>query len=307
MRSKLMAATCCVAILGGCVSDQKQGQAIGTVLGGVAGVLIGSQFGSGSGRIVAMVAGAAAGAFIGNQVGALLDERERLAVAKESNAALENASDGQSSVWSNPDTGATAVITPTASRTETRSVVIVRDKTVAAPPPLEIIGETFVANRNANVRQAPGTDAAIMETLPSGSRIQAVGKVAGSDWILVARNNRSIGYVFAPLLAVAPQIAAVPFPESSTAYDTAGASPAAAMDLDAVPITDREQAMRPAVDLDALETDSAIDLDAEGLVVEDVAAVQQCRTVNITVRKDGKQEVDSFESCRAPDGAWEIL
>ena len=307
MRSKLLAATCCVALLGGCVTDQNQGQTLGTVLGGVAGVLIGSQVGSGSGRIVAMVAGAAAGAFIGNQIGALLDERERLAVAQESNVALETVADGQSSTWSNPETGATAVITPTASRTETRSVAIVRDKTVAAPPPLEIVGETFIANRNANVRQAPGTDAAVIETLPAGSRIQAVGKVVGSEWILVARNNRSIGYVFAPLLAPAPQVAAVPFPESATAYETAGTSSAAAIDLDAVPITDREVAMRPAVDLDALESDDAVDLDAEGLVVEEVAAVQQCRTVNITVSKDGKQEAESFESCRAPDGAWEIL
>lgn len=307
MRSRLLVGTCCLALLSGCVTDQKQGQTIGTVVGAGLGVLVGSQFGSGSGRLVAMVVGSAAGAFLGNQIGALLDDKERLAVARESNQALENSADGQSSTWSNPDTGATAVITPTASRTEVRHVRIVRDRAVAAPPQMTVIGQTYVAARNANVRLAPEIGSEVAETLPSGSRIQAVGKVMGSDWILVARDSRSIGYVYAPLLSPAPKIEPVLLIQTSVANSTAGSFPQGAIDLDAVPITDREQAMRPPLDLDALQNDQAIDLDAEGLVMADVEVVQQCRTVNVSVSKNGKQEANTFESCRAPDGAWEIL
>ncbi len=59
----------------GVVSDVRQIQAqkdsspLGTVIGGIAGGVIGNQFGGGSGKVLTTVAGAVAGGAIGNQVG----------------------------------------------------------------------------------------------------------------------------------------------------------------------------------------------------------------------------------------------
>lgn len=45
------------------------GSTLGTIVGGVAGALVGSQIGKGNGRIVGAVAGGAGGAYLGNKIG----------------------------------------------------------------------------------------------------------------------------------------------------------------------------------------------------------------------------------------------
>ncbi len=51
------------------VQTQKGSSPLGTVIGGIAGGVIGNQFGGGSGKVLTTVAGAVAGGAIGNQVG----------------------------------------------------------------------------------------------------------------------------------------------------------------------------------------------------------------------------------------------
>ncbi len=91
--------------LTGCSTDQDTG----TLVGGVAGGLLGSQFGGGGGQIAATIIGAGAGAFIGNQIGKSMDDTDRL----KAQQALNDSKTGQSTAWKNPDTGDSYTITPT--------------------------------------------------------------------------------------------------------------------------------------------------------------------------------------------------
>ena len=61
----------------------------GTVIGAVAGGVIGNQFGSGAGRALATVGGAVIGGIIGNSIGKDMDEADRRAAADAEYASLE--------------------------------------------------------------------------------------------------------------------------------------------------------------------------------------------------------------------------
>ena len=52
-------------------------QDAGTVVGAVAGGIIGNQFGKGGGQVAATLAGAVVGGIVGNEIGRSLDERDR--------------------------------------------------------------------------------------------------------------------------------------------------------------------------------------------------------------------------------------
>jgi uncharacterized protein YgiM (DUF1202 family) len=146
---------------------------------------------------------------------------------------------------------------------------------------LELIGETWEAKKAANVRTAPTTDAEIVTGLKPGDTFTAVGKVDGSDWIVVGRGKRTIGYVSAPLVQKASASAVA-------------AAPAATV--------------RQAVNLDAVEKDRAVDLDAGNLVSQEVTASATCRNTDISITaKDGKTEQQKLKTCKGLDGAWEIL
>ncbi len=89
----------------GCATREQTGQ----VIGGVAGAAAGSQVGGGSGQTIATIGGALLGAFVGGQVGNRMDERDH----QQTNLALENSRTGQSTEWSNPDSGNQYSIQPT--------------------------------------------------------------------------------------------------------------------------------------------------------------------------------------------------
>jgi surface antigen len=61
----------------------------GTVVGAVAGGIIGNQFGSGAGRALATVGGAVIGGIIGSEVGRSMDEADRQMAIEAEYAALE--------------------------------------------------------------------------------------------------------------------------------------------------------------------------------------------------------------------------
>lgn len=56
-------------------ANMGKGETIGTVGGGIAGGLIGSQFGGGAGATLMTVGGAAAGSMAGNAIGRSYDKR----------------------------------------------------------------------------------------------------------------------------------------------------------------------------------------------------------------------------------------
>ena len=93
-------------MLTGCDNINKQD--IGMVTGGVAGGLIGSQFGNGTGQLIAIGAGTLAGALIGGAIGKNMDAKDQM----KAEQALEKAPTGQSVSWQNPDSGKEYTVKP---------------------------------------------------------------------------------------------------------------------------------------------------------------------------------------------------
>jgi len=85
----------------------------GTLVGAVAGGLIGSQFGGGTGeRIAAGLAGAAIGGLIGNRVGAAMDDEDKQRAYAAQMQALESGKSGVAVAWKNPDSGRYGSVVP---------------------------------------------------------------------------------------------------------------------------------------------------------------------------------------------------
>ena len=84
----------------------------GTLIGAAAGGIFGSKFGKGTGRLIGTGLGVLAGAWLGGEVGKSLDNADRMAMRENSQKALENTKSGQTSEWSNPDSGNNGSITP---------------------------------------------------------------------------------------------------------------------------------------------------------------------------------------------------
>ncbi len=100
-----------VLLVTGCANDPNaQKQQAGTVIGGVAGALLGSQFGGGTGKLLAVGVGTLAGAMIGSEIGRSMDKADqdhyRLAQQQASSAPLN-----QPIQWNNPDNGHRGTVT----------------------------------------------------------------------------------------------------------------------------------------------------------------------------------------------------
>jgi surface antigen len=112
MRQRLAAAAA-VALAVAASGCQLSREQTGTVLGGAAGAAAGSAIGSGSGRTAAMIIGGLIGAAAGRNIGKHMDQQDRMQAAQT----LENTKTGQSSSWTNPDTGSSYTMTPTQTYT----------------------------------------------------------------------------------------------------------------------------------------------------------------------------------------------
>jgi surface antigen len=88
-------------LLTGC-AGMSENETAGTIVGGAAGAVIGSQFGKGDGRIAATAIGAILGATVGREIGASLDETSRRRAGEATHRALETADVGTGITWDNP-------------------------------------------------------------------------------------------------------------------------------------------------------------------------------------------------------------
>lgn len=84
----------------------------GTVIGALAGGVLGNQVGKGKGRVLATVAGAVIGGVVGSEIGKALDENDRRAAAEAEYYALEKGQSGDATPWRNPDSGRHGVVVP---------------------------------------------------------------------------------------------------------------------------------------------------------------------------------------------------
>jgi surface antigen len=112
MKRTIALAVLSAFLVTGCAANMGQKEGAGTLLGGVGGALIGSQFGGGSGRLVGVAIGTLAGALIGQEIGRSLDRADRLAMENTANQALEYNRTEQTATWRNPDSGHSGTITP---------------------------------------------------------------------------------------------------------------------------------------------------------------------------------------------------
>lgn len=266
---------------------------IGAVAGAAAGILIGSQVGSGSGRTAAMLVGALAGGMLGKTIGAKLDDRDRQALAAQTQQVLESGKDGQVTNWTSAHSGATAQITPVSTKTESRQVAVKRTAQVQAVPNMKLLNSPYRAVKSANVRNAPDQSAEKVGGLAAGSTFTAIGRT-DNNWIMVGRRGVSVGYVYAPLVELASERQA---PSSTDTATNKTANPVAQV--------------VEATDLDALDVVAAkeqgFDLDSMNVVEETVAAQTTCRTVNYNVTTKGSSEQQAIQACQAADGAWELI
>lgn len=99
-------------ITGGAGGFSKQD--MGTGIGAVAGGVMGAQFGKGDGRLVTTALGALLGAGIGNSMGASLDRADMQYYDQTAQRALEKGTSGRALPWSNPDSGNSGVVIPSA-------------------------------------------------------------------------------------------------------------------------------------------------------------------------------------------------
>ena len=114
---RLGAITLVAGTLAACSATPETGQGAkentGTLVGALAGGLIGSQFGGGTGeRIAAGLAGAAIGGLVGNRIGASMDDEDRRRAYAAQMQALESGRSGAPVAWRNPDSGRYGSIVP---------------------------------------------------------------------------------------------------------------------------------------------------------------------------------------------------
>ena len=97
----------------GCESMQNNPkQTGGTVLGGIAGGVLGSQIGGGTGRTVAIIGGTLLGGLLGSEIGRSLDKADQ-AYMKSAEQKAYTAPVGQNIAWNNPDSGHYGNVVPT--------------------------------------------------------------------------------------------------------------------------------------------------------------------------------------------------
>ena len=148
MKTNLLVISLLIASLGlqSC-AETGANQQTGTIVGGIAGAVIGSQFGkTSSDRALAAIGGAAAGALLGNWIGAQLDAADRQRHLAAVQAAAQN---HRFETWSNPNNGTSG----TAANVEPLSA---RPGCYSSDDTIVVNGQTK-SNRNTYCTQTNGT------------------------------------------------------------------------------------------------------------------------------------------------------
>lgn len=280
------------AITSGCASmpqsEWMTKENVGTALGVVAGIALGSQVGRGDGRTAAMLIGAFAGGALGKSIGAKLDERDREALALQTQNVLNASQDGEVSTWTSAHSGVSATIVPSSTQTESRTIQMKRVAAVQVTPELQVLNRTFVVTKSANMRSAPDAQAEKVGGLPAGSSFTALGKTS-NNWVLVGRKGVAVGYVYGPLVEGQSQVASK---AAATDRKTPAKGAGGAIDLDSLDM--------------ASAKDQGFDLDSGDVIEEKVVAKTACRTVDYTVTSKGGSDTQKVKACQAADGAWEL-
>lgn len=264
-RKLAVVAGCSALFLSGCASNAQFAEGAGTVTGAVVGGIIGDHLGGKPGRIAGVLIGGAIGNMIGKEIGRSLNEADRKAFKSHMAVGLANGKEGQNFAWANAQSGAQATYVSGGNKKVNLPLRVHRATKVAAPGPLTVIGEDYALTRADSVRAAPDRKAESLEKLKSGNVVTVNGRLTGTDWYLVGRNGKAIGYL--PVASLKP------------------ASRATQPNLLTKPGEDQP----PPADT----------------VVADVATETTCKEVDYRISTNGTEaEQGKFESCKLPTGDW---
>jgi surface antigen len=187
--------------LGGLFSCEGSGkkQEGGALIGAAAGALIGSKVAKNEKTLGALV-GAAAGAAAGSYIGCRMQSTDTALAQQATKRALET---GQSQTWSNPRTGAAGRVDVNSSSygPPINGSALRFERGVQTLASYDAVGGDYSARSTANLRASPSTKGAIVGKLSAGERVEVLGGVPGSTWVLVGRGGYGAGYVAGSLLS----------------------------------------------------------------------------------------------------------
>jgi Bacterial SH3 domain/Glycine zipper len=196
----------------------------GAALAGAAiGALLGSQV-SKNERGLGAVAGAAIGAAAGSAIGCRMQSTDQARARAAVNAALAN---GSAQTWANPQTGASGRVDVLSESygppVDPRNIRFAGGVSTLAS--YDSMAGQFYAPGAINVRSGPSTSAAIVTKLKAGSTVDALGRVPGSNWLLVGQGGPAIGYVSQSVLRASGPAPTPACRTIRTTYSTRGYSP----------------------------------------------------------------------------------
>ena len=113
MKKLVLATAISATLLTGCAGTYNKATT-GAALGALTGTALAYGLGKDSGKKdLWLVAGAAAGGLFGHNIGAKLDERDRLLMGETVQQTLEKAPDNSTGSWNNPNSGHSGTVVPT--------------------------------------------------------------------------------------------------------------------------------------------------------------------------------------------------
>ena len=113
MKNVVIATVLATTLMSGCAGTYNKATT-GAALGALTGTALAYGLGKDSSKKnLWLIAGAAAGGLIGNNIGAKLDERDRLLLGQTFQNTMETAPTNQVGGWNNPDSGNSGTVTPT--------------------------------------------------------------------------------------------------------------------------------------------------------------------------------------------------
>jgi len=253
-----------------------------TVVGAVAGAVIGYAVSGKNDRGLGILAGAMIGGLIGDQLGKYLNEKERQELEAYSLNQLNTSSSVGSTQWAS-QSGAKATVQTGPSAYRKKAVEVVSLKAVEITPNLKLVGETYQSGVSLNVRTSPRVASYNkVGGLRPGAEFTAVG-LTDNNWMLIAQNGISVGYVSAKYIQ--------PASIQQTAMRSEG------IDLDALD----QEVVVAGIDLDG------IDLDAVEVEKTEIFAQTECKTLDYDITSaEGQSGKASFNACKGADGAWEL-
>ena len=113
MKNIVIATVLATTLMSGCAGTYNKATT-GAALGALTGTALAYGLGKDSSKKnLWLIAGAAAGGLIGNNIGAKLDERDRLLLGETLQQTMEHGPTNSVGSWNNPDSGNSGTVTPT--------------------------------------------------------------------------------------------------------------------------------------------------------------------------------------------------